>query len=162
MRVHLLHAKGEPDVSKPDNGSSINVRFATQSQVRLPIKYLMKNSTSILKATAANESASNQSSRSNRGRKSSKAVRIESKEIKFLLEAPSARSVKLAADFTDWEKSPLELSKTEEGIWFTTVALSPGQYAYRFIVDGNWQDDPYSLQRVPNPFGTTNAMISIF
>jgi Glycogen recognition site of AMP-activated protein kinase len=82
-------------------------------------------------------------------------------KAEFHLEAPSACSVKLAADFTDWEKYPLDMIKSEDGVWFTLVPLSPGQYTYRFIVDGEWRDDPRPVQRVPNPFGTANAVLKV-
>ena len=82
-------------------------------------------------------------------------------KAEFHLQAPSACSVKLAADFTDWEKHPLDLIKSEDGVWFTLVPLSPGQYAYRFIVDGQWRDDPHPARRAPNPFGTANAVVVV-
>ena len=83
------------------------------------------------------------------------------KNTEFHLKAPFAGSVKLAGDFTDWEKSPLNLIQSEDGVWFATVPLLPGSYAYRFIVDGRWFDDPQSVQRVANPFGTTNAVVNV-
>jgi len=83
------------------------------------------------------------------------------KKTEFFLEAPSAKSVKLAADFTDWEKLSLDMTRIENGIWFAAVSLAPGNYSYRFIVDGQWHDDPRSHQCVPNPFGTANAMIQV-
>jgi hypothetical protein len=85
----------------------------------------------------------------------------EPAKIKFYLKAPTARSVKLAADFTQWEKSALEMAKVENDTWFAAVPLTPGRYSYRFIVDGQWCDDPQSARRVPNPFGSANAVIEI-
>jgi hypothetical protein len=90
--------------------------------------------------------------------KSSEHSLIELKQIEFSLEAPEAGSVKLAADFTDWEKYPLDMIQSENGVWFTVVPLAPGHYSYRFIVDGQWCDDPRSNLRVQNPFGTNNAV----
>ena len=82
----------------------------------------------------------------------------ELKKTEFFLNAPSAKSVKLAADFTDWDKSPLDLIKIADGVWHTAVPLPPGHHSYRFIVDGQWCDDPLSVLRMPNPFGTVNAV----
>jgi hypothetical protein len=81
--------------------------------------------------------------------------------VEFRLESPSADSVKLAGDFTGWEASPIEMMHSGDGMWFTVVPLRPGQYTYRFIVDGQWYDDPASRQRVPNPFGSENAVINV-
>ena len=64
--------------------------------------------------------------------------------------------VQLAADFTEWEKSPIDLIRFENGVWSTTVPLPPGVYAYRFLVDGHWYDDPRALRR-----NHSNAVIQI-
>ena len=37
------------------------------------------------------------------------------------------------------------------------VAVPPGQHKYRFIVDGQWADDPKCDARKPNPFGGENC-----
>lgn len=76
----------------------------------------------------------------------------------FQLEAPSAKSVKLAASFTEWEKNPLAMNKSENGTWLLVLPLPRGSHPYRFIVDGQWWDDPRATLRMPNPFGTENAV----
>lgn len=68
-----------------------------------------------------------------------------SKELKwteFKMEAHDAQSVKLAAEFTDWEKFPLDMIRSENGAWTINVPLAPGNYSYRFIVDDQWWTDP--------------------
>jgi hypothetical protein len=85
----------------------------------------------------------------------------ELKKVEFCLKAPAADSVKLAADFTDWEKHPVEMMHSPDGFWFTVVPLTLGNYSYRFIVDGEWRDDPRATRRAPNPFGTENAVIQV-
>jgi 1,4-alpha-glucan branching enzyme len=87
--------------------------------------------------------------------------RSELKKIKFHLAAPSATSVKLAANFTGWEKSPLDMVKSGDGSWFVFVSLSPGNYSYRFIVDGKWRNDPHSDLCELNPFGSANAVVKV-
>lgn len=83
------------------------------------------------------------------------------RNVEFSFHAPGARSVQLAGDFTNWEQFPLDLMRSEDGTWFTFVPLAPGQYNYRFIVDGQWMDDPNSRQRIQNPFGTSNAIKTV-
>jgi len=82
-------------------------------------------------------------------------------KVQFSLEAPEAKSVKLAADFTHWAEHAIEMMPSLEGIWLTVVPLAPGSYAYRFIVDGEWRDDPRCTRRLPNPFGTENAVVLV-
>jgi len=83
------------------------------------------------------------------------------RNTEFRMEAPEAKAVQLAGDFTEWEKSPLDLVQSYDGTWFTIVPLLPGTYSYRFIVDGQWLDDPHSTHHVPNPFGSEDAVMSV-
>jgi|SRR5580693_8996511 hypothetical protein len=95
-------------------------------------------------------------------RKRTSRSAIGLKKAEFHLIAPFAKSVKLAADFTEWEKFPLDLIKSEGGVWYTVVPLPPGQYSYRFIVDGRWCDDPHPARRRQRiPFGTANAVVEV-
>ena len=75
--------------------------------------------------------------------------------------APEAQTVQLAGDFTGWELCPVSLKKLKSGLWKTTVALEAGSYQYRFLVDGQWRDDPDCAARVPNPFGAENCVRQI-
>jgi len=83
------------------------------------------------------------------------------RNTEFRMEAPAAKTVKLAGDFTGWERSPLDMVQSYDGTWFTIVPLLPGTYSYRFIVDGQWLDDPSCHCHEPNPFGTANAVVSV-
>jgi len=76
----------------------------------------------------------------------------------FSFKAPTATSVQLAGDFTQWQKQPINLQKGVDGIWRTSVELPPGTHHYRFLVDGRWQDDPECKSLVPNPYGGRNAV----
>jgi Glycogen recognition site of AMP-activated protein kinase len=155
--------------------STLNVRFDHFSPLNFQIKHAMKT-TNVQKQTippglfqiAARIDSFDSSEAPNRGQSFSKVESPTSKsraaegvKITFRLEAPSAHSVKLAADFTDWEKSPLKMTKRAKGVWETAVPLAAGHYSYRFIVDGEWHDDPLCPQRETNPFGTTNAVIHV-
>ncbi|MGC8887759.1 MAG: isoamylase early set domain-containing protein [Verrucomicrobiia bacterium] len=76
----------------------------------------------------------------------------------FSYTAPGALSVLLAGDFTHWQSNPIPMKKQPDGTWRATVKLAPGTYHYRFIVDGEWRDDPECTLRVPNPFGQENCV----
>lgn len=79
----------------------------------------------------------------------------------FSLRAPGASSVALVGDFTHWRKNPISLHKEAGGVWRVTVPLEPGEHHYRFLVDGEWRDDPECAVRVPNPFGSQNAVMKV-
>ena len=74
----------------------------------------------------------------------------------FSLRAPGASSAVLVGDFTHWEDQIIKLQKQGEGFWraHVEVELGPGEYRYRFLVDGEWHDDPDFVIRVPDPFAT--------
>lgn len=76
----------------------------------------------------------------------------------FSFRAPEAMSVQLVGDFTHWEEKPISLKKEAGGVWHASVPLAPGEHHYRFLVDGEWRDDPECAVRVPNPFGGQNMM----
>ena len=76
----------------------------------------------------------------------------------FRFKAPGAMSVLLVGDFTQWQQNAIAMKKGKDGIWVASIELAPGKHNYRFIVDGEWSDDPECTLRVPNPFGTQNMV----
>lgn len=80
------------------------------------------------------------------------------REIVFQLKEPSAGEVLLAGCFTNWDEAPISMRRDGAGHWQTKVLLPPGRYHYKFLVDGNWQDDPHAKERTPNPFGTFDSV----
>jgi 1,4-alpha-glucan branching enzyme len=76
----------------------------------------------------------------------------------FHSEAPAATEVDLVGDFTQWQQKPISMQKAADGTWRATVLLSPGAHQYRFLVDGEWRDDPECSLRASNPFGGENAI----
>ena len=45
-----------------------------------------------------------------------------------------------------------------QGRWAKDLALPPGDYEYRLVVDGQWLPDPQVAETVPNPFGGLNSI----
>ena len=79
-------------------------------------------------------------------------------KVTFSCLAPEAKSVEVAGDFTGWQQAPLKLKKAKGGMWKASVTLSPGRYAYRLLVDGQWRDDPKCQTRQPNEYGGENCV----
>jgi hypothetical protein len=82
------------------------------------------------------------------------------KETTFHFESSSAKSVLLAGDFSEWDKAPIHMIRGGGNVWHAKVALAPGRHAYRFVVDGEWQNDP-NKERIPNSFGTFNNVMDV-
>ena len=79
----------------------------------------------------------------------------------FTFKAPTAMSVLLAGDFTQWQANPICMQKGADGCWQAAVALPPGTHHYRFLVDGQWSDDPECTLRVQNVFGSQDCVCQI-
>ena len=82
-------------------------------------------------------------------------------EAELTCEAPKAEAVFVTGDFNRWRARDLRLRRDQTGSWKVQVWLQPGRYEYRFIVDGEWQDDPHASFRVPNDFGSSNCVLEV-
>ena len=76
----------------------------------------------------------------------------------FSFTAPAATTVQLVGDFTHWQDRPINLSPGKNGTWHTVVEIEPGTHRYRFLVDGQWRDDPECKMRVENPYGSQDSI----
>lgn len=77
----------------------------------------------------------------------------------FSISAPNARDVYIVGDFNHWKANETSrLVRSEDGSWQKSVALSPGKYRYKFVVDGEWVLDSKNTDREQNPFGTYDSV----
>ncbi len=75
-----------------------------------------------------------------------------------LLPNPDAKVVCLAGEFNNWIPAPM---KKLAGSFQAVVDLQPGEYQYKFVVDGQWRDDPAAAKSVTNAFGTANSVVLV-
>jgi 1,4-alpha-glucan branching enzyme len=80
------------------------------------------------------------------------------RNTEFKLFEPQSQSVSIGGDFNQWNPFSHSMKMDDDGIWRISFALNPGQYEYRFFVDGEWQNDPDCFSSVENPFGTLNSL----
>jgi 1,4-alpha-glucan branching enzyme len=85
-------------------------------------------------------------------------TKVLTRKVPFEFLAPAAKEVYLAGDFNNWDASANPMKKDRKGIWKITLSLKPGTYEYRFLVDGNWENDPSCCNCVPNEFGSQNCV----
>jgi hypothetical protein len=73
----------------------------------------------------------------------------------------TAKSVALVGTFNGWQTYDLLMHKTSQG-WELPYTLGPGNYQYRFVVDGKWIEDPANPLFVYNqPHHVANAFLVI-
>lgn len=73
---------------------------------------------------------------------------------------PDAKEVYLVGEFNNWDPRADRMVKTK-GAFRKTLRLVPGEYQYKFIVDGEWHNDPSAIRQIPNRFGTMNSVVCV-
>jgi hypothetical protein len=70
-----------------------------------------------------------------------------------------ANQVMLAGSFNNWRPGELPMTRTVDG-WELDYILGPGNYEYKFIVDGQWMQDPDNPLRVGTDLNS-NSLLSV-
>ena len=84
------------------------------------------------------------------------------RKILFSLEATPGRSAAVAGSFNDWEPAATPMKyDTVSGTYRAVVELPPGEYEYKFVMDGEWLLDESNPNFFPNDFGTLNSVLSV-
>jgi len=80
--------------------------------------------------------------------------------ILFQVPDTSLRSVEIAGDFNNWIPEQLVLNPGD-GIWQIVIPIIKGTFRYKFIVDGEWQLDPFHPAQKENSYGTYDSFLEI-
>ena len=88
------------------------------------------------------------------------SVYIENGMVVFSFEY-EAEQVFLAGNFNDWSPESLPMVN-ENGVWKISMELEPGEYQYKFVVNGtNWMEDPDAPSYVDDGFGGKNGAFKL-
>lgn len=82
-------------------------------------------------------------------------------EVTFTIKHPTAKIVKVAGSFTNWQDQAKTMKK--EGDVFTYSKVFPAKTViqYKFIADGAWLADKNAPAQVDDGFGGKNGQIDI-
>lgn len=84
------------------------------------------------------------------------------KTVPFDYYAPEANTVAVAGDFNGWDIQAHMLKQSKAGWWKTNIRLPPGQYQYRFVIDGDqWNEDPENPEKTSNQFNSYNSVVKV-
>lgn len=78
----------------------------------------------------------------------------------FLPNYKNADKVFISGSFNDWSTGQNPMQKTDSG-WVFQTKLEPGKYFYKYIVDGNWTEDPNNKLKQTNEHGTLNSVMVV-
>ena len=79
--------------------------------------------------------------------------------VTFNVRADPGSTVFLAGDFNQWDPAAKSMTDTKgTGDFSATLSLLPGQYEYKFVINGSWCVDPTCADWVQNKHGTLNSV----
>lgn len=82
--------------------------------------------------------------------------------VRFALEAPGAVHVSIVGDFNGWNPAGLPMHRLSDGrTWEVEVGLTPGRYAYAFVVDGQLARDSSAAESGADDFGVPNSVVLV-
>ncbi len=85
-------------------------------------------------------------------------------EVSFSYQPPIAvEEVYLSGEFNDWDpEGTLMTDDTGDGIYDVTIFLEPGEYEYKFVIEGeDWITPEDADDYAPDGFGGENAVIQV-
>lgn len=91
-------------------------------------------------------------------------VRVEILETRRFWFTPehTPQKITLFGSFNNWNREQLALTDPDgDGVYEITIPLKPGRYEYKFYVDGKEVLDPANPDKVSNPFGSYNSVITV-
>ena len=84
------------------------------------------------------------------------------RRVCFEVAADPDSQVTVAGTFNSWDPETHVLRPSEEkGRFKRFVYLPPGQYEYKFVIDGAWSADPNCPSFAPNQYGTLNSVLEV-
>ena len=89
---------------------------------------------------------------------------LESKTVEkqFVFHAPEAEVVSIVGNFNNWVPTEdYRMNRNEEGTWSKVINLEPGEYQYKYVVDGLWIEDNRNPEISIDPYGGTNSVIEV-
>ena len=87
--------------------------------------------------------------------------KIKRRKITFSLDSSGAKEVFLMGEFNNLSPKKHPMKSVGDGTWAKAVMLFPGTHEYKFLVDGEWKEDPRNDQRCANCFGTYNSVFNL-
>lgn len=93
--------------------------------------------------------------------KSKSKNKIKRRKVTFSISLSDAEEVILMGDFNAWNPKKHPMKKDGNGVWNKAVILPPGTYEYKFLVDGQWKEDPQNEYTCLNCFGSYNSVVNL-
>lgn len=80
--------------------------------------------------------------------------------VLFQCRGEGAQEVEIAGDFNSWIPEPM-VRRSVPGVWQKIIPMPEGEFRYKFIIDGEWQLDPYQDDVKQNSFGSFDSYLKV-
>ncbi len=87
-------------------------------------------------------------------------AQVKRRRVKFQIRAEENSKVSIAGTFNGWNPDKHILKKKGD-MFELNVLLEPGQYQYKFVVNGIWCVDPERPDWSPNEYGSLNSVVTV-
>ncbi len=85
---------------------------------------------------------------------------IYGNEVTFFYQDASASEVVVAGSMNEWSTTAAVMEKDGD-LFYYTMAVEAGSYQYKFVVDGNWIQDPANQTTADDGFGGLNSAFEV-
>ena len=82
------------------------------------------------------------------------------RKIIFKFRTGSAKRVCLAGDFNNWNEESHPMQKIGD-TWQVNLHLPPGEYRFKYLVDGFWHNDLEAHKYAPNAWGSDDSVVVV-
>ena len=84
------------------------------------------------------------------------------KAVTFTVHADNDKAVYVAGEFNGWDPAAKRMvDKDGSGLYSAVLALAPGEYEYKFVINGIWCVDPNCREWRQNSLGTLNSVLRV-
>lgn len=94
-------------------------------------------------------------------RRKAKTKQVEGHCTHIEFHDEQAQAIFIAGTFNEWSATATPMLALGAGRWVKALSLPAGRYEYCLVVDGEWICDPAAAEKVPNPFGGQNAVLTV-
>jgi len=147
----------------------LNVKLREAARQGVPISVYAKSANGAMDyASVAMEVAASppeQRATSDRSADEESSAGGPPREVVVRFSDAEAGDVRIAGDFNGWVPDrgvrSLIASEGQNRVWTKILSLEPGTYQYRYVVDGEWREDPSNPQSEPGPTGQLNSILHV-
>ena len=86
---------------------------------------------------------------------------VSRRAVDFEFDDAPGKQVFLAGSFNNWQMTTPMTDKQRPGHYTRRLLLEPGEYQYKFVVNGEWRLDGSNPCFAPNGFGELNSLLKV-